>query len=41
MENELKDKEKVDRATLNSWFINVQRARVKKEISILTRMTIK
>ncbi len=29
MENELKDKGKVDRGLLNSWFVEVQRTKVK------------
>ncbi len=28
MENELKDKAKVDRGLLNSWFVEVQRTKV-------------
>jgi hypothetical protein len=28
MENELKDKPKVDRGLLNSWFIEIQRTKV-------------
>jgi hypothetical protein len=28
MENELKDKPKVDRGLLNSWFVEVQRTKV-------------
>jgi len=35
VENELQDKVKVDRGLLNSWFVEVQRTKVKKKHQFL------
>lgn len=40
MEIELQDKEKVDRGVLNSWYLEIQRLKVRKIIKFLLKMSI-